>query len=174
MGGSGMMAGGIAGRSESAPAASASGPAAPAAAAPPSEPAAIKRAPGQAPVAATPKAARPLTAEEGDQAREHRLYRRAPSNMTLALAKDLAGRDVAVGTVRRLGKKTFYRKNDRWVDAEVKPEDEAKAIVVEQFSDAFFTLARAQTAETSPYLTFDETVTVKLGDQVYRIERAKN
>jgi Ca-activated chloride channel family protein len=92
----------------------------------------------------------------------------------LALAKDIEGNDLAVSTVRQLGKKTFNRKNDRWVDAEVKPEDEAKAVVIEQFSDAFFTLARAQSSEANQYLTFNEPVTVKLGGQVYRIELAKN
>ena len=72
-----------------------------------------------------------------------------------------------------IGKKTFYRKGERWVDSTVKPDDEAKATVVEQFSDAYFELARKQGADLNQYLTFEEPVTVDLGGKVYRIERAK-
>ncbi|HEX8202997.1 MAG TPA: VIT domain-containing protein, partial [Isosphaeraceae bacterium] len=106
-----------------------------------------------------PQAGRPLaTATAFREELERRSLLRSNANATLALAKDVEGRDLAVGTVRQLGAKTFFRKNDRWVDAEVQAEDEAKAIVLEQFSDAFFTLARAQTAEANQYLTFDEPV----------------
>ena len=75
--------------------------------------------------------------------------------------------------VRKVGTKTFYRKVDRWIDSEVKPEEDAQAIVVEQFSDEFFKLARGQTAEMNQYLTFEEPVTVALAGQVYRIEPPK-
>ncbi len=74
--------------------------------------------------------------------------------------------------VRRIGTKTFFRKGDRWVDSDITAEDESKAVVIRQFSDAFFTLAREQKAEMNRYLTFDETVTVKLDGQVYRFEQA--
>lgn len=74
--------------------------------------------------------------------------------------------------VRQVGTKTFFRKADHWVDSAVKPEEEARAKVVRQFSDEFFELARGQSAELNQYLAFDEPVTVKLGDQVYRIETA--
>ncbi len=74
------------------------------------------------------------------------------------------------GNVRNIGVKTFYRKADRWVDSEVKPEDEARAIVVEQFSEAFFQLARGQSAEANRYISFEEPVTVRLGDKVYRVD----
>src|SRR5262249_34634934 len=56
--------------------------------------------------------------------------------------------------VRNLGTKTFYRKADRWVDSEVKPEEETKAVVLEQFSDEFFKVARNQSAEQNQYFTF--------------------
>ena len=35
--------------------------------------------------------------------------------------------------VRRVGNRAFFKKGDRWIDTGVKPEDEAKAIVIEQF-----------------------------------------
>ncbi|HEY2158405.1 MAG TPA: hypothetical protein VGH33_22435, partial [Isosphaeraceae bacterium] len=82
-------------------------------------------------------------------------------------ANDLAA------NVRQVGGKTFYRKAERWVDSEVKPEDDAKAKVVEQFSDEFFRIARSQTPEMNQYMAFDEPVTVNLGGQVYRFDPPK-
>ena len=79
----------------------------------------------------------------------------------------------AEAAVRRVGSKTFYFKDHRWLDAEVTPEEDAKAKVIRQFSDAFFALARSQNAELNQYLTFNEPVTVKLDSTVYRIEPAE-
>ena len=79
----------------------------------------------------------------------------------------------AESAVRNLGVKTFYRKGDRWVDSDVKPEEDAKAIILEQFSDAFFNLTRTQSAEENQYLTFEEPVTVRIAGKVYRVELPK-
>ena len=76
-------------------------------------------------------------------------------------------------SVRNVGVKTFYRKDNRWVDSLVKPEEDAKAIVVERFSEEFFKLARDQSAEQNQYLTFEEPVTVLIAGKVYRIEPPK-
>jgi Ca-activated chloride channel homolog len=78
------------------------------------------------------------------------------------------------GVVRNIGVKTFYRKGDRWVDSDVKPEEDAKAIVLEQFSDEFFQLARGQSAEQNQYLTFEEPVTVRIAGKVYRVDPPKS
>ena len=72
--------------------------------------------------------------------------------------------------VRRVGSKTFFRKDNRWVDSEVRAEDEAKAVAIEQFSEPFFHLARDNNPERNRYLTFDGAVTVLLDGQVYRID----
>jgi Ca-activated chloride channel family protein len=93
---------------------------------------------------------------------------------SFGVIKDAEGNDKLATTVRQLGNKTFFRKGDRWVDSAVKPEDDAKAKVVVQFSDEYFKLARTQSAEMNQYLTFDEPVTVDLGGQVYRIDRPKH
>jgi Ca-activated chloride channel family protein len=85
--------------------------------------------------------------------------------------QDADGAEKLVTTVRQLGKKTFYRKGDHWVDASIKPDQESKAKTVVQFSDDYFKLARAQSAELNQYLTFEEPVTVELGGEVYKIER---
>lgn len=89
-----------------------------------------------------------------------------------AVAQDAQGETIALANVRQLGTKTFYRKAGRWIDSAVTPEDEAKAIDLEPFSEPYFDLARRQTAEENQYLTFEEPVTVKLAGQVYRINRA--
>ena len=88
-----------------------------------------------------------------------------------ARKRSMSGQPTA--NIRRVGTKTFFHKEGRWVDAAIKPEDEAKAIVIEQFGDGFFKLAASQTAEQNQYLAFDEPVTVRIADKVYRIEPTK-
>ena len=85
---------------------------------------------------------------------------------------EVAANDPAAN-VRRVGAKTFYRKGGRWVDAEVKPEDEAKAVAVEQFGAEYFRLAGAQTAEQNRYFALDEPVTVRIAETVYRVDPPK-
>ncbi len=74
--------------------------------------------------------------------------------------------------VRQIGVKTFYFKNGRWVDASVKPEEDAKAQKVVQFTEDYFRLARSQKAEYNQYFSQEEPVTVKLEGQVYHIDPA--
>jgi Ca-activated chloride channel family protein len=75
--------------------------------------------------------------------------------------------------LRQIGSKTFYFKDNRWIDSTVKPEEDAKARRIRQFSDEFFTLARSQSAELNQYLTFTEPVTLNLAGTVYRIDPAE-
>ncbi|MGE3821207.1 MAG: VIT domain-containing protein [Isosphaeraceae bacterium] len=90
-----------------------------------------------------------------------------------ASTRSVMGRDgTASETVRRVGTKTFYRKANRWIDSTLAADEEAKAIVIKQFSDDFFRLASQPNADWNRYLTFEEPVTVKLDGQVYRIEPA--
>lgn len=80
----------------------------------------------------------------------------------------------ASSVVRRIGKKTFYKRGNRWIDESVTSESDAQAVVIKQFSDAYFKLARTQSAELNQYLAFEEPVTVDLQGTVYRIERDTN
>ena len=52
------------------------------------------------------------------------------------------------------------------------PDEDAKAIVVTQLTDAYFQLARTQKAEYNQYLSQAEPVTVKLDGKVYHIDPA--
>ncbi len=90
-----------------------------------------------------------------------------PRNITY---KQSPQRGATIENVRQAGSKTFYRKNDRWVDSTVTPDEDAKAAVIRQFSDAFFTLARSQRSEFNQYLAFEEPITVKLDGKVYRFD----
>jgi Ca-activated chloride channel family protein len=84
----------------------------------------------------------------------------------------LAQANASQAKVRQIGTKTFYFKNGRWVDSSVKPEDDAKAAKVVQFSEDYFRLARSQKAEYNQYFSQEEPVTVKLDGQVYHIDPA--
>jgi Ca-activated chloride channel family protein len=90
-----------------------------------------------------------------------------------AFFKDAEGREKVANTVLNIGAKTFFHKENRWVDSEVTPDEEAKAETIEQFSDRFFELARSQTATENQYLTFDDPIVVRIGGKVYRIDPAK-
>jgi Ca-activated chloride channel family protein len=79
----------------------------------------------------------------------------------------------APATIRQIGSKTFFWKNDRWIDSTVTKEEDEKATVLTQLSDEYFNLARAQKAGNNQYLCLDEPVTVKLDGKVYRIEPPK-
>ena len=74
--------------------------------------------------------------------------------------------------VRQIGTKTFYFKNGRWVDSTVKPDEDAKAEKVVQFTDSYFRLAGTQKAEYNQYFSQEEPVTVKLEGKVYHIDPA--
>jgi Ca-activated chloride channel family protein len=127
--------------------------------------------------AAAPTAPAPGGAGFGAAPRRNAL---APGLMTrggrMGAARGMGGRGDpqkdASSNIRQVGAKTFYRKGDRWIDSAVRPEEAAQALVIKQFSDAFFELARNQAAEMNQYLTFDEPVTVRLNGKVYRIEPA--
>ena len=71
-----------------------------------------------------------------------------------------------------VGNRAFYKRSGRWIDPTVTPEDEKKAVVVEQFSDEFFELAR-NNSNLRRYLAMPEGCTVKMEGQVYQINQVK-
>jgi Ca-activated chloride channel family protein len=75
--------------------------------------------------------------------------------------------------VRQIGPKTFFWKNNRWVDSTVMPGEDTKAIVVTQLSDEYFRLARSQKAEYNQYFSQSEPITVKLDGKIYQVEPVK-
>ncbi len=89
-------------------------------------------------------------------------------------ASPAAGKPVQTreNKIRHIGTKTFYWKNDRWIDSEVRPDEEAGATVVPQMSEAYFELARKQSPASNEYFSQAEPVTVKLDGKVYRVDPA--
>lgn len=73
--------------------------------------------------------------------------------------------------VRQIGGKTFFRKNQRWIDSTVTPDKEAKAVVIKQFSEEYFALLARLKPENSQYLVFEESCVVELDGRIYLIEQ---
>jgi len=78
-----------------------------------------------------------------------------------------------VSTVRQLGQKTFFRRDNRWRDSTVTPEQEKKAVRIEQFSREYFDLAAKHGGTLSKYLAFEEPLLVNLAGTTYLIEPPK-
>ncbi len=87
-----------------------------------------------------------------------------------AVAADKKEADQAVQNVRQVGSKTFFRREERWVDSAVTADQEKQAIRVQRFSPEYFQLIEKQGSDVAKYLASDQPITVQLGGQVYRIE----
>ena len=86
-----------------------------------------------------------------------------------AVAFDLdRGRNVNVTTVQLIGRKTFFYRGGRWVDASLTDDEEKNAQKIDRYGDKCFELVRAHGKEIGMYLALDEPVVVKLDDQVYQ------
>ncbi len=72
--------------------------------------------------------------------------------------------------MRQVGNRTFYRRNNQWIDSTVNNEQEKKAQRIKQFSDTYFALARKHGRTMSQYMVFDDPVLVNLEGQAYLIE----
>lgn len=75
--------------------------------------------------------------------------------------------------IKRIGKKTFYWKDNEWQDSVIsslKTKPTEKEIVkVEQFSDEYFAISKLDDGRWSPYLSVSEPVLVRIGGKTYRI-----
>jgi Ca-activated chloride channel family protein len=78
--------------------------------------------------------------------------------------------EAAQQNVRNVGNRTFFRRDNQWVDSQVTKEQESKAQRIKQFSDDYFALARRHGRTISQYLVFDEPVLLNLENQAYLIE----
>ncbi len=78
--------------------------------------------------------------------------------------------DKAQTSVRNIGNRTFYRRQNRWVDSQVTPTQQQDARKVKQFSQEYFDLAHRYGRSLSQYLVMDEAVIVNLDGQAYLIE----
>ena len=86
------------------------------------------------------------------------------------LALDAEGEVQVLDAVRNVGQKTYFRKEQRWQDSTVTPEQAKNAIRVVQFSKEYFDLAAAHGGALAKYIAFDEPVLVNLGSKTYQID----
>ncbi len=75
--------------------------------------------------------------------------------------------------VKRIGAKTFFLRDGRYIDSEATAEQIAKAIEIEQFSDAYFDLLKRLDESDNLYLAEDRELVVVLNNKCYRIKLAK-
>lgn len=73
-------------------------------------------------------------------------------------------------TVRQIGNRAFYRRDNQWIDSTLNAEQQKNPTRIKQFSKEYFALAKRLTPGMSQYLTFDEAVLVKLDGKAYLIE----
>ncbi|MBA4016042.1 MAG: hypothetical protein C0483_02520 [Pirellula sp.] len=98
----------------------------------------------------------------------------APAPAGAAYYRDAASdKDVSVSTVRNLGAKSFYWRENRWQDSTVTDEQIKTARRYEQFSDDYFKLAEKHGRTLSQYLVYDEPVILNLDNETLLIEPAK-
>ena len=80
----------------------------------------------------------------------------------------LQDRQVVARSMINVGRKTFNRRGDRWVDATLSEEQEKSAKQIERFSDEYFDLVAKHGKHVAPYLAIEEPVTIELDGQVYQ------
>jgi hypothetical protein len=86
------------------------------------------------------------------------------------LTEDALGELEVLDAVRNVGQKTFFRKEQRWQDSTVTPEQAKHATRVVQFSREYFDLAASHGGTLAKYMAFDEPVVVNLGTKTYQID----
>ncbi len=83
---------------------------------------------------------------------------------------DEKGEAKSVNSLKQVGLKTFFRKENAWQDSTVTPEQTKGAIRIKQFSKEYFDLAASHGGTLAKYLVFDEPVVLNLADKTYRID----
>lgn len=91
-----------------------------------------------------------------------------------AMANGLAPADreaqQAAQTIRNVGNRTFYQRNNQWVDSALTEAQQKDPIRIKQFSDEYFELTRRHGRDVSQYLVFDEPVMLAVEGRTYLIE----
>jgi len=83
--------------------------------------------------------------------------------------EDASGSVQTVSTIKQIGTKTFYLRNEKWVEGTLDDRELRAAIEIKKFSDGYFKVAKGQKAEFNKYLAFEEDIVVRIDDKVYRI-----
>jgi hypothetical protein len=78
--------------------------------------------------------------------------------------------DKAQANVRNVGNRTFYRRQNQWIDSQLNATQQQNARRVKQFSKEYFDLANRYGRTMSQYLAMDEPVMLNFDGQAYLIE----
>jgi hypothetical protein len=77
------------------------------------------------------------------------------------------GQAVVVDTVKYVGKKTFYRRGERWIDSTLNEKEVREAVQIERYSPEYFELITTFGKDAAKYLAIEGDVTIKLGETTY-------
>ncbi|RMF86551.1 MAG: VWA domain-containing protein, partial [Planctomycetota bacterium] len=87
-----------------------------------------------------------------------------------AAAEEETAEAAVPATVRHVGNRVFYFRDNQWVDGTLSEARQQKPIRIKQFSDEYFELIRKNGREVAQYLVFDEPTLLDIAGQVYLIE----
>ena len=95
----------------------------------------------------------------------------AEASGELSYGKDVEKEaEQAQASVRNVGNRTFYRRQNQWVDSQLTAAQQQNARRVKQFSREYFDLANRYGRTMSQYLAMDEPVMLNMDGQAYLIE----
>lgn len=95
----------------------------------------------------------------------------AEASSELSYGKDVEKEaQQAQSSVRNVGNRTFYRRQNQWVDSQLTSAQQQNARRVKQFSREYFDLANRYGRTMSQYLAMDEPVMLNMDGQAYLIE----
>jgi Ca-activated chloride channel family protein len=80
---------------------------------------------------------------------------------------DAADKHVVAKNVITVGRKTFFRHGDQWIDSSVTDEEAKHAKRIERFSDDYFAMADRHGQYVAQYLAIEDPVVVKVDGEVY-------
>ncbi|MFC1733707.1 VIT domain-containing protein, partial [candidate division KSB1 bacterium] len=85
------------------------------------------------------------------------------------IAYDLKGKSEEIISVRNIGTKTFYWKNNNWIESTLTKKEINEAAKIKQFSNEYFELTKGQTADMNQCLSIEENLLVRVNGRVYNI-----
>lgn len=117
--------------------------------------------------AAPSSADAPQFGQGGFGAGELRGGRGLPGNPATATVPLEEAEEAARPAVKIVGKKTFYRRGDRWIDASVTKEQEEQAVKLERYSKEWFDLVDKHGKDIAKYLSLEGSIVLKIDGKVY-------
>jgi hypothetical protein len=103
----------------------------------------------------------------GLPAEEKRALGAAAAAGNLSYYDSRQGRARAAVNMLQVGRKTFFRSGNRWVDTTLTADDEKSAERIERYSDEYFDLSERLGDYVAPLLAIEGEVVVRLDGKIY-------